>query len=358
MLGDNDLYDLVSSYSAFGNHHTGTDVDHQTTDWLSGVLRDMGATVRHEPYEFTRWIGATTMTLTDGTPVPHVPVFYSAAGSVSTTSLDVIEVDRSVASGATGLEVFLDGVTDDEAMVFALNGPDDLPVQCNRVPELRDGPPAVIIAGNWAQRVREGARLTFDAHTAPAQSANLHARMGQPSKPEVIVTTPLSGWTAAAGERGTGLAVALAMIEDLAADHDVVLVAATCHELDHYGLNNWLANRTIDEKRAIHLGSSVGATNSGGALARRLALTTATGDKRHAIGELVTAANWQLSDTRIWLGEGGNWRAAGAEVLSFLGSTALFHTTGDTPTAATNPAALGLASRTAIAAARRFLQAA
>ena len=36
------LYGIVEQYAAFGNHHTGTEADRATTDWLVDLLQDMG----------------------------------------------------------------------------------------------------------------------------------------------------------------------------------------------------------------------------------------------------------------------------------------------------------------------------
>lgn len=356
-IDGDELYAVVNKYASFGDHHTGTDADHNTTKWLTGLLADMGARVRLQPYEFDRWAGSSSLTLSNGTSVPHEPVFYSMTGTISTTSLDVVHVDRQVAGGSTGLDIYTEGTSSGEAFVFALNGPDEEPVQCNRVPEIRDQTPAVIIPGNWAERVGAGAELNLTADLRHAQSANVIATIGPTRGPAVIVTTPLSGWTPAAGERGTGLATALAMVADLATDHQVTFVSCTAHELDHVGLRKWLADNPVDDQRVIHLGASVAAVDDKRELAPgRMVLTTATADKRSDIQTIIGDANWSMIDRKVWAGEGATFRAAGASVLSFLGTFSHFHTCCDVPEVATSPAALLTATTTAIRAARRFLE--
>jgi len=111
----------------------------------------------------------------------------------------------------------------------------------------------------------------------------------------------------------------------------------------------------------IHLGASIGAVEHGPEGAEhartRMVLTTATGDLRTTIGRRVADANWTLRDLDDWPGEGGTWRAAGADVSSFLGSFSLFHAMGDVAERATTPAAMELAAAVAIDTARAFLSA-
>lgn len=358
------LYGLVEAYAGFGDHHTGTAADARTTAWLTGVLHDLGASVREDRFGFERFVCEAQLRV-DGQAVPMVPVFYSAEGQWRLDDCVVVEVDAALAGPARGLDPHLDAfrATDrDAALVLAIDGPDDLPVQCNRVPAMasRPGRPAVIIPGNWADRVEGGqAELDFRATVEPGHSANLIATLGPAGAPAINITTPLTGWTPAGGERGTGLAVALAVATDLAADHHVTLSICSGHELDHIGLRHYLDGRDVVGQTVIHLGASVAAIepdSSGPARLgdQRWVLTTATGRRRDEIERRASAANWRLRQADPWPGEGGTWHEAGASVLSFLGGFSLFHTTADTA-AATTPEAVALAAEVAIDVARTFV---
>lgn len=357
-----DLYAVVERYASFGNHHTGTDADQATTQWLVQVLEGMGATVALDPYSFERFVCQTELA-SAGQTVPHVPLFYSDSTQIDTTQVDSCRAGADVVGNARGLDRALP--TDDGSgtpLAIAIDGPDDLAVQCNRVPGEMLGRPAVIIPGNWHDRVSTDAHLRFDAHVEPGQSANVIATLGDPSAPEVMITTPLTGWTPAAGERGTGLAAALALATELAADYRVIFSACSGHELDHIGLRHFLSTRDLHGKRAIHLGASVAATEpvAGGEPElgdRRMVLTTARGETRTAIAARVPHGNWTMPDLDPpWPGEGGTWQEAGAQVLSFLGGATLFHTVDDVASKATTPHALHVATTVVIDAARLFLE--
>ncbi|MGH1490490.1 MAG: hypothetical protein ACRBK7_14065 [Acidimicrobiales bacterium] len=394
------LYKIVEAYAGFGDHHTGSEADRQTTDWLASVLQNLGTggplaateagfaveagfeiEVDLPSYEFERYICRATL-LADGQPVPMVPVFYSGRGSYRTDRLEVVELDRSIVGPAESLDELIErsdltGATDDQAhdgraLVVALNGPEDLPVQANRIPweagqsaanqpaPVAAGRPAVIIPGNWADRVRAGAQLDFEAATETTTSRNVVAELGSPDNPGVIITTPLTGWTRCAGERGTGLATALAMAANLASDYRVQFIACSGHELDHIGMQHHLSKNDVSGRPVIHLGASVGAVDrmpdgSTPLGAGRATLTTAAEPIRSQIAQVASRANWRLIDPPDWPGEGAGWRAAGASVLSFLGGFEHFHVASDLPEVATTPESLELATATAIEAARLFL---
>lgn len=355
------LYAIVETYASFGNHHTGTDADRATTAWLSELLTGLGAQVEHDPYRFDRFIGEASLAISDA-DVPCLPLFYSALGEVDTATFEITRVEHGAVGNAHKFDGLLPVTTDQTPLVIAIDGPDDLAVQANRVPSRLLGRPAVVIPGNWHDRVQQGAHLRFSAHSEPGESANVVATLGDPNAPEIMITTPLTGWTPAAGERGTGLAAALALAVNLAADHRVIFSACSGHEIDHLGLRHYLAARDLTGARAIHLGASIAATEpvAGGEPVlgdRRMTLTTATGATRSAIAELVPTGNWTMPDLDPpWPGEGGTWLEAGAQVLSFLGAASLFHTTDDLPGKATTPQALHTASTVVTEATRIFLK--
>lgn len=358
------LFEIVETYATFGDHHTGTAADHDTTDWLAEIAERLGAKVTLPDYRFERYVCRSVLT-SDGDAVPTVPVFYSGYGNWQTSTVDVIKVDRSVAGRADGLGSMTDQPAANRGLVIAIDGPDDQPMQCNRMPAIKGVPtgpgrPAVIVASNWADRVANDARLSFDGEIETAVTRNLVATLGSPDHRRVNITTPLTGWTPAAGERGTGLAVALAMAADLATDHYVVLTGTSGHELDHLGLRDYLATENVAGQPVIHLGACVATVEPGAddqpvLGSQRLVLTNAGDRLRDGIVEQAAAGRWTSIHPRDWPGEGQTWREAGAMVLSFLGSYEHFHLASDRPKVATTPEALEVAARSAIGAARHLL---
>lgn len=357
-----DLYRLVEQYAAFGAHHTASTADRETLDWVASLLEDLGATTTRYTHPLQRWIGSAQVDLADGSSVPCEPLFYSAVGSTTTEQVEVVAVETPLAADAAGLHAWLTSLPAEGALL-AVAGPDDLVVQCNRVPELPDRPvPAAVIPHNWADRARAGAVLRFTGDVTDDTSDILLGRLGA-AGPPVTVTTPLSGWFPCAGERGTGLAVALAIAADLAADHRVTFVGCSSHELDHVGLFRYLDEHEVTGQHVIHFGASVGACEfdehrRATLGSRRMALTTDHSPARAEIAAAAAEGNWRLADPKPWPGEGRAWRQGGANVLSFVGSFPLFHTAADLPAAATSPDAMRQAYEAASAAVDAFLSSA
>ncbi len=353
------LADIVATYASFGNHLTGTDADRRTTDWLMTLLDACGGEVESEPYSFDRFEAAAR--LFDGRrPIDCLPLFYCALGAWDLDHLDVIDVDGAAAGDAGGLDRHLTGHSGTGGLVLAVGGPDDLIVQCNRRPVVELDRPAVVVAANRGAAIGGDTRLVFSSSLVAGGSANVLATFGPTDGAPVTVTTPLTGWTPAAGERAVGLAVAVSMAIELSRDHRVRFVACSGHELDHLGLRHHLERRPVAGERVIHLGASIAAVEPGATgrpelASQRLVLTTATGEARDAIARVVPDANWTLLDSDHWRGEGGTWERAGADVLSFLGRFRFFHTAADTVANATDPAATERAAAVAIAAARIFV---
>lgn len=360
-----ELYHLVETYAGFGEHLTGSYADHNTTDWLAGRLRDLGATVELPTFDFQQYVCNAILRSGDAT-VPALPLYYSGYGRWETANVQVVELETSsVAGNATALDPLVDGSAGNRALALALNSPDDLPVQCNRVPAVKGehtgpGQPTVVIPRNWADRVRNEAVLSFDASLRTATSRNVVAVLGSPDRRRVTVTTPLTGWTPCAGERGTGIAAALALAVDLSGDHYVVLVGGSGHELDHLGIRNYLATNGVENQPVIHLGASVGAVEwepDGSARlgSERLALSSVPDLLRPGLAERVIPGRFTLANPDQWPGEGGTWRQAGASVLSFLGTFEHFHVATDLPAVATTGPALVTAVDAVIKSARYVL---
>lgn len=157
--------------------------------------------------------------------------------------------------------------------------------------------------------------------------------------PAVVVTTPLTGWFACAGQRGTGIAVALSLVGLLARTHPVVLVGTIGRELAHLGLRNWLATGAVEASCVAHLGASVAAGTPADLSKNRFALTT-VGPSAALDEALAPAGRTVLRDLPSWPGEGEDWRRLGVPVLSFTGGFERFQTPDDLPAAVTSPALL------------------
>ena len=340
------LYDRVEAYAAFGDHRTGTDVDHATARWIVDGLRARGLSVEAEPLPFDRWVASSRLAV-DGADVPHLPVPYEWTGSLTTAEVRVTSFDPM----GGGFPELIDQPVRDardggaEAVVLATQHPNGSLVAVNRVPGAGSGFPTVLAAGADLERLRSGAvTVTMEARIEPGVSTNVVASNGIEGDP-LLLTTPLTGWFRCAGERGTGIGVLFHLV-DRFADRPLLVVATGGHELDCFGARRWVADNDVAAAAVVHLGASLAveedAPDGGRRLAStRLALTSLGDEDAGPIAAALRGADLDLiTATTRWLGEGEAWSGLDAPLLSLTGAGTDFHTPGDVPDAVTSPAAL------------------
>ena len=88
------------------------------------------------------------------------------------------------------------------------------------------GLPGLLVAGALAEKLRMASiRARIAARIIEGRTSNVIGRVGAgPDSDRILLTTPLSGWFRCGGERGTGIAVMLAVVEQLAAEGVPLLV--------------------------------------------------------------------------------------------------------------------------------------
>lgn len=354
-----DLYALVERYHGFGIHRAGTDADRATVDWYTDELEQRGLIVERLPVAFDRYVFDSSLTA-DGQPIGHLPLSYEWTGSIDTTDIEVVLADPHAGGRDDDLADALGRRGD--ALVIATAHAEGSLVALNRDPEDRGGHPTVLIAGRDHERlVSASARhLRLSARIEPAQTTNLFAhRPGVDPTDALMLTTPLTGWFGCAGERGTGVAVLLDLVERLV-DRPIVVLATGAHELGYLGVAQWVAANPPRPRAIVHVGASIAVDTVGDDGIRqlvptRLAMTDRSGDAADAIGRaLEPAAFHYRPDTDAWLGESEVFCTLDVPMISFTGSGADFHTPEDTPERATSPESLATVAA-AIAAATEAL---
>lgn len=357
------LYGLVKTYAGFGWHRTGTTVDAETAAWFADQLTSRGLATEIESVPFDRWVSTSTLHVA-GEEVEHLALLTPWTGSVNTSNVNVQDfnprsggfptlvnepLSLAIASGAT-------------AAVFCTTHPEGSLVGVNREPDIPGTPafPAVLVAGERLQACVEGPiRLFFEAKIDPsATTSNVIGRRG--SGTPVVLTTPLTGWFGCAGERGTGIAVLLDLIDRLV-DVPLLVVGTGGHELGCFGAHRLVENGNIDARAVVHLGASIAVEepnpDGGRRLAStRVAMTTLNNDNAEPVAAALQNARLNLTPSATsWLGEGNAWKHLHLPMLSITGAGLDFHTPQDTPERVTSPVALETAADAIGSAVEMFL---
>lgn len=369
------LYSIVEGYSRWPIHRTGTQEETATLDWLERELRDRGADTGRWGYEYPhyRW---TAEVRAGKVRVPTVPLYYEGVGRVKGRA----EFVRPVTTSKDGSDPAVLGAVTEAARsgaalallpttsTTAAGYPSyDGLVGYNSDPDVeKTGVPTLLVPGSAADRIqRYGADVDFTARTVRARSYCLTGWFGtrRPISDPIVVTTPLSGWFTCAAERGTGIALALALASELSRDHPVFFLGNTGHELNNYGARAYLADEFDLRPRAVfHLGSALAASAVGpdgsAALVPRGAASNPGFDAVPGLAGDLAAA--RFSPAAKFPGEGAVWNTAlgpAVPLLSLAGNFREFHTPDDTPRVTTSPAMLDQAYNAVRAAARDLLSA-
>ena len=337
----------VEEYASLGVHRTGGPADDATVDWMAEALEQVGLAVERRPAPYPGWSGRSEL-LVAGERVEHLLVPHGWNGSVDTDDVTVGSFDpRSGGHSSVLDDAVVAHAGDGRPLILATEHPEgelvgvnrhDLGVQWNH--------PVVLCAGRDAARLEAGPiHLVAEGRAHDAVATNLVAR-NTVDGPPLVLTTPLNGWFGCAGERGTGIAVLLELVDRLA-DLPLLVLATTGHELGYFGveaLMPWLRGQRL--AAVFHVGASVAvlapAADGHRALApTRVAFTSVSDEVAAPIGAALSAAELRLrAATDRWLGEATVLADLPAPLLSVTGAGRDFHTPADTPERATSADAL------------------
>ncbi len=359
------LYQLVQAYAALGDHRTGTPVDQETLAWFATELGNRGARVDQVPYQFERYVADCHLTA-NAAAVEALPLYYEAVGTVHSSRLHVAELacDANLNTPQLDAVVARARMSGAEAAIIGTTGAGGRLVAPNRAAVLGSGFPTVLVPGSALPMLRQAdVHLDLDARLEPSTSATVigHLGQGDATRP-VVVATPLSGWFRGAGERGTGIAIALQLAQDLAARWPVMVVGTTGHELHYLGLRHFLAAHTLHPAAVIFLGASVATITtlgpeSGATFASRQGLTTAGARLAQRLEEALAPAGFPVrSHPAQWLGEAEEWVRLSRPLLSLTNRSPLFHSAEDLPEHATSPEQLAVTHTAVHQAAQLFLE--
>ncbi|TRO93630.1 hypothetical protein FKB34_11905 [Glycocaulis profundi] len=158
------------------------------------------------------------------------------------------------------------------AAVLATNGPTGDAIQLNI--ETDGGAasrPTVIVAPHEADSLHQlaetqgRARLIVQGRQGVRQADNIAATLRRGTGRWLVVSTPRSGWTTCAGERGPGIAAFLALAREAAASfpaHDLLFLCTTGHEFENHGVMEAIeaiAPQPADTDLWFHLGAGFAA---------------------------------------------------------------------------------------------------
>lgn len=379
------LYEKVRAYDSLGEHRTATPGDEATSRWLSDELVRAGFRAEKQIVPTDLFVPGECSLEVAGAKIPAFPAWPPHPEDGVTAPL--VNADASDVSGRIvvfdmqhpGATWALPGERDvvepliargARAVVVCTEGPTGEVIAQNAEPLGRTwNAPVVLVGGKYASALLQAAAsgvsatLVSRGHFTPqAPATNVVAT--RPGKGKaVVISTPKSGWFHCAGERGSGIAIFLALAHKLAHETDasLVFVANTGHEIGQTGAKLFAktrAPRPADTKLWFHLGADVATRKivvENGAL-RGLDEMSDT-HRIFATPRLMAAARTAFAgqpgygdplptDPVKTPGELHDFLAEGyADIAGMLGPSPVFHTPLDRTEIATTPAVLEAVAR-------------
>ena len=379
------LYRDVLRYESFGDHRSGSRGDALTMRWISDRLRRLGFSVALQPFPidlfephigrlaagsaafdtFPLWPPRETPPRGLRAPLVHsrpagpneialLRLPYAPNASISAPAYRD-PILRAIESRPAALVCATEGPT---GAIIALNVPDGAPRWPMPIALIggRDGDRLISGAGNapLVTLVQRGRRRSSTAHNVTAR------RRGQGRT--LVVSTPISGWFTCAGERGAGIALFLALAEQLAASttRPLLFLATSGHEFEGMGSRAAMAElpRPSEVGAWIHIGANVAGAavdladgsvrTTGRAFGPRGVGATAAliGPVRDTYRGLAPYAPPVLLDRANAVGDVGHYLEAGyGAVMALVGAHPIHHTRLDRAANATSPELLDQAFR-------------
>jgi len=278
----------LARYAEFGVKASGGPGDAACGEWVERRLRDLGYDMRRQTFDTPFFEPARVDIRVDGKGVElraqeparttgadglEAPLVISpsweagdVAGKIMVAPLPyrrwssslspevATAVDRARRGGAAGLILVTDGPT---GQAVALNARPDMVWPC---PMAVVGPRA---GGDLVRAAAEGrtGRLTIAGRSGRRPAFNVIGRLDRGYGQTLVLSTPRSGWTVCAGERGSGLAawLALAAWAVRGAPHDLLAVCTSGHEYEHQGSHHFLSSNDAPQPARTALWAHIGA---------------------------------------------------------------------------------------------------
>lgn len=266
-FGPEQLFADLKTYAEAGNKQSGGAGDRATADWTARRLAAAGFTVERQTFDVPWFetshcelalsdlkiaLVAQPLAVQTGAAGIEAPLRLAETAERLDGAIAVVRlphrrwsslVDRAVSEPladalSRGASAVILMTTGPSGEALLLNTPADRPIS--------DKPLALLaprLAAPVIEAARHGrpARLTLLGSGGARKAENVIGRCHRPGRPWLAVSTPRSGWTDCAGERGPGIAIWLALAEWMPRafpQHSLLFVCNSGHEYENLGASH------------------------------------------------------------------------------------------------------------------------
>jgi hypothetical protein len=342
------LIDLVAAYDKLGYHRTGFKSELKTRQLLCESISNPGGKIELHKFPYLHCAAESSVRIDDH-EISSIPLYYESVKTVRNCSnVEIASVDTAQEEIQIHTEIreVMERAKHNlrDAVVVAKICDSNSLHALNVTPTLKHNLPVILVPGKQAEFLsNQAVSVEFRATVRARTSSNIIVYLGDHElENSLVITTPITGWFRCAGERGTGIALAINLAAVLGSTRPVTLVFTTGHELGYLGGFEFTSSLEQGPVGVIHIGSCVGASNS-----ELTAYTNLAADQNRTIGDIATDIVENVIpvsrplETINWVGESECWARFGCPIFSISGSNPQFHTPEDRIPEATTPEILG-----------------
>jgi hypothetical protein len=344
---------LLEEYDALGEHRTAGPGDNATSPWLADKLTRSGYQTSQPSFVFDLFEpDRSEITVADQkiSLFPAWPVVETSGSTAQLAPIDapdiagkiaVIAFDHKVYTWAQpqcGEPVQAAIARGAKAVLAITEGPTGDIIALNAIPSRHAWTVPVLLApGREKARLMDAAThgcqamlISTGKRTPNAKATNVMAHRPGNGK-TIVLSTPKSGWFHCASERGSGIAIFLALADWLArtSTADIMCIATSGHEIDGTGGREFLTNGapTPDRTRLwLHIGANVACST----------VTFADGkpileDKPSAARRITVSASLLPVVQKAFAGQPGYDTPQDAATSEAVGEAAIFRDAGYNP---------------------------
>ena len=289
------MFEDVRYYAKLGDHQTATEVDYATAGWLKKRLKQAGYSVQDQEWKTRQFYPKDTfIRIGKSEKIPAFPVWWpkptTDAGLTAALSSDIEHASGKIyfLVNTSGAGFSVDKKLIQQITTAAHNGavamivvtyynrPDTIAsdefIGLNAMQDTQEEWPIPVVtvmakdAARFKAAVTDGLEVNVTSTGVYKQDAlglNIIATLNRSAGGKsVLVTTPYSGWFTCAGERGTGIAIFLALAEWAAkstAQTNWIFAATSGHELRGLGVEHYLQSDLIPPPSKVLLWTHIGA---------------------------------------------------------------------------------------------------
>jgi hypothetical protein len=271
----------LREYIAFGSKPSGGAADAACGAWLERTLSVAGFATERQAFETPFYDAQRAVLTTDVGEMallPQAPVTVATVsgvlaaqrpgeatprGAIAVATLPYARWSTSATPLVTDrvAKAVQDGAA---ALLIVTTGPTGAAIALNVDPHKRWPLPIAILAPRDAAKLPLGALVTYDVRGAAGvrPAFNVIGRRARPGGKRIVISTPRSAWTIAAGERGPGIAVWRAFAQwapEALRDADITMIATSGHEYENFGGETFLKSALAPSPAETHLWAHLGA---------------------------------------------------------------------------------------------------